>query len=174
MKCIAAMSLNRVIGKENQIPWHYTEDFRFFREKTKNQTIVVGTNTFISMGALPNREILVLTHSILEQEALDALAETKKNCSIRTINSITQIPNDAWICGGSSIYEQTMDLCTELYLTIIHKEVDGDAFLPWFEGDFNLLSSEEVVAEDGITLEFRHYINNLVNSFNPLNHEQVR
>ena len=63
-KAIAAMSLNRVIGNENQIPWHLPEDFKWFKQMTTGQIIVMGRRTFESIGKpLPNRETMVLSRS---------------------------------------------------------------------------------------------------------------
>src|SRR5215472_7105509 len=63
-KAIAAMSLNRVIGVRNTIPWHLPEDFKWFKKMTTGQVIVMGRKTFQSIGKpLPNRTTIVLTHS---------------------------------------------------------------------------------------------------------------
>lgn len=59
---IAAMSLQGVIGKDNQLPWHYPEDLKYFRAKTLGHTVVMGRNTFLSLGKpLPKRRNIVLT-----------------------------------------------------------------------------------------------------------------
>jgi dihydrofolate reductase len=61
-KAIAAMSLNRVIGAGNRIPWHYPEDFKWFREQTLGNIVVMGRKTFESLGKpLANRRNLILT-----------------------------------------------------------------------------------------------------------------
>src|SRR5512136_2712076 len=63
-KAIAAMSLNRVIGAGNKIPWHLPEDFKWFKKMTTGQVIVMGRKTFESIGKpLPNRTTIVLSRS---------------------------------------------------------------------------------------------------------------
>src|ERR1043166_1648570 len=63
-KAIAAMSLNRVIGSGNKIPWHLPEDFKWFKQMTTGQVVVMGRRTFESIGKpLPNRTTIVLTRS---------------------------------------------------------------------------------------------------------------
>jgi len=139
---IAAMSLNRVIGNGNKIPWHLPEDFKWFKATTTGHVIVMGRKTFESIGApLPNRETIVLSRTAFAHPG------------VRTISSLEEIaPSDGdkrvFICGGAQIYEQTLPLCSELYLTLVKREVPGDTFFPKFEDQF------ELVAEIRDTPEF--------------------
>jgi len=139
-KAIAAMSLNRVIGAGNRIPWHLPEDFKWFKKMTIGQVIVMGRKTFESIGKpLPNRTTVVLTRS------------AKPIPGVRTISDLSQLdPSDPalagreiFICGGAQIYQQTLPLCTDLYLTLVQREVEGDTFFPPFEDRFEL--AEEVL-----------------------------
>jgi dihydrofolate reductase len=130
---IAAMSLNRVIGNGNQIPWHLPEDFKWFKAVTSGNVIVMGRKTFESIGKpLPNRETIVLSRSALSFPG------------VKTISSLNELPSLAgdkqvFICGGAQIYEQTLPLCSELFLTLVKREVSGDAFFPEFEDRFELV-----------------------------------
>jgi len=81
---IAAMSINRVIGHHNQLPWHYSQDLQFFKKITTNKVVVMGHNTYKSIGKpLPNRRNVVMTHKSIEgvetfvsiPAMLDALAD---------------------------------------------------------------------------------------------------
>jgi dihydrofolate reductase len=64
---IAAMSSNRVIGENNQLPWHFTEDFKRFKELTTGKIVVMGRNTYMSIGKpLPNRRNIILTSQTIE------------------------------------------------------------------------------------------------------------
>jgi dihydrofolate reductase len=177
MRAIAAMSLNRVIGKDGDIPWRVKEDFKYFKEKTLNQKIVMGRTTFEGVGPLPNREIYVLSHRFPDpyfESNLDLQSMDRTNTKVIPITKLTEIPSDSWICGGASLYEQTLEMCTDVYMTIVHKEVEGDVFMPYFESDFNLVWSHETESTEGTKLTFQRYTNSLINSFNPLNHEQSR
>lgn len=130
---IAAMSLNRVIGNGNQIPWHLPEDFKWFKATTTGHIIVMGRKTFESIGrALPNRETIVLSRSAFSHPG------------VKTIRSLEELPalagdKQVFICGGAQIYEQTLPLCSELFLTLVKREVPGDAFFPRFEDQFDLV-----------------------------------
>src|SRR5687767_12408996 len=121
-KAIAAMSLNRVIGRGNQIPWHLPEDFKWFKKMTTGNIVVMGRKTFESIGKpLPNRETIVVSRGGFTYPG------------VRIAGSLEEIevPTDSrevFICGGAQIYRQALDRCSDLYLTLVKKEVEGDAF----------------------------------------------
>ena len=149
-KAIAAMSLNRVIGAGNRIPWHLPEDFKWFKQMTTGQVIVMGRKTFESIGRpLPNRTTIVLTRS------------AGPIPGVRTVSDLGQIDaagaelagRELFICGGAEIYQQALPLCSDLYLTLVQRVVEGDILFPPFEDDFEL--AEEVLARP----EFKIAIN---------------
>ena len=153
-KAIAAMSENRVIGAANKIPWHLPEDFKWFKKMTTGNVIVMGRKTFESIGKpLPNRETIVLTRGPWQHPG------------VRTISDLAQIDpakeaREIFICGGAQVYEQALPLCSDLYLTLVKRVVEGDAFFPRFEDRF------EPVAEILDCAEFKivHYRNRNVAS----------
>ena len=140
-KAIAAMSLNRVIGDGNRIPWHLPEDFKWFKQITTGQVIVMGRKTFESIGRpLPNRTTIVLTRS------------RGPIPGVRTVADLGQIDGtdpaligrEVYICGGAEVYQQALPLCSDLYLTLVQRVVEGDVVFPPFEGRFELV--EEVLS----------------------------
>ena len=139
-KAIAAMSLNRVIGRGKTIPWHLPEDFKWFKETTMGHVLAMGRRTYESIGRpLPGRETVVLTRNpgsvtgVRTLDSLEALGQAKAYRD-RTI----------FICGGAEIYAQALDQCADLYLTRVKREVEGDAFFPEFESIFD---SGEILRE---------------------------
>jgi|SRR5579862_5241820 len=146
------MSLNRVIGDLNSIPWHLPEDFKWFKRMTVGQVIVMGRKTFESIGRpLPNRETIVLTRAVAAVPG------------VRSVSHLSQIdplaPEFAgrtiFICGGAEVYALALPSCSDLYLTLVQRTVEGDTFFPPFEDHFKLV---ETVME---THEFKilHYRN---------------
>ena len=129
-KAIAAMSLNRVIGNGLEIPWHLPEDFKWFKQATMGEVLVMGRRTFESIGrALPGRETLVLTRgdfSHPEVEVIRSLDDIAPRLEGRT----------CFIAGGAQVYEQALPRCSDLLLTIVQREVEGDVFFPEFENQF--------------------------------------
>jgi dihydrofolate reductase len=136
-KAIAAMSENRVIGAGNKIPWHLPEDFKWFKKMTTGNVIVMGRKTFESIGKpLPNRETVVLSRGQFQFPG------------VRTISDLSQIDpakeaREVFICGGAQIYAQALPLCSDLYLTLVKRVVEGDAFFTQFEDQFEL--AEEIL-----------------------------
>jgi len=131
-KAIAAMSLNRVIGDGNKIPWHLPEDFKWFKQLTTGNVVVMGRKTFESIGKpLPNRETIILSRSQFSFPGVRTVADLRE---IDLANETREV----FICGGAQIYAQALPLCSDLYLTLVKREVEGDAFFPAFEDRFEL------------------------------------
>ncbi len=129
------MSFNRVIGAGSRIPWHLPEDFRWFKKTTTGHVIVMGRKTFESIGKpLPNRVTVVLTRSpqtipgVQMASDLSRIDPADPNLAGREI----------FICGGAQVYRQALPLCSDLYLTLIYRVVEGDVFFPSFEDQFEL------------------------------------
>ena len=146
-KAIAAMSLNRVIGRANGIPWHLPEDFKWFKRMTTGQVVVMGRKTFESIGRpLPNRTTIVLSRSPFIHEG------------VRWARDLSEIhpeqeAGEVFICGGAQIYEQALPLCSDLYLTLVKRTVDGDTFFPAFESEFELKDK----VQEGSEFDILHY-----------------
>lgn len=134
-KAIAAMSQNRVIGQGNTIPWHLPEDFKWFKQTTTGHIIVMGRKTYESIGRLlPNRTTVILSRSDLNVPGAMML----KN--LAALQPATD-GRETFICGGAEIYRQALPLCSDLYLTLVKRSVEGDAFFPPFEDQFELVET---------------------------------
>lgn len=147
IRAIVAMAKNRVIGNGLEIPWHLPEDFKWFKKCTTNQIIVMGKNTWLSLGqkALPNRQNVVISSSLKEANGaivFSSLEEALKHFEGdgRTI----------WIIGGAYLYEKALPLCDEIYLSQINLEPKGDVFFPAFEDNFSL---EEEIPKEGFCVK---------------------
>lgn len=133
---IAAMAPNRVIGYQNQLPRHYSEDLQYFKKTTLNHTVVMGKNTFISLGKpLPQRRNVVITSQpILSLECYpdrtSFLADFKP----------TDPEEQVFIIGGAYTYQSFLPNADLIYLTKIRKNYQGDTFFPSFESDFVCIS----------------------------------
>ena len=141
------MSLNRVIGAGNKIPWHLPEDFKWFKQLTTGNVVVMGRKTFESIGKpLLNRETIILSRSHFNYPG------------VRTVSDLSEIDlahetREVFICGGGQVYAQALPLCSDLFLTLVKREVEGDAFFPAFEGRFDLI--EEI--RDTPDFKILHY-----------------
>jgi dihydrofolate reductase len=130
-KAIAAMAQNRVIGNGPDIPWHLPEDFKFFKATTTGHVVVMGRKTFESIGRpLPNRETIIVSRRRYEYIGVRTV------CALEEID-VNADARDYFICGGGQLYAEALPLCSDLYLTHVHRVVDGDVFFPPFESLFD-------------------------------------
>ena len=139
---IAAVADNRVIGNKNTIPWHMPADFKYFKETTLGKTIVMGLNTFNSIGGkpLPGRKHIILNN--------DPSFVPPENCVVahsieEVIGMVKDVP-EAMICGGASVYKQFLPLAQKLYITEVHAKPEGDTFFP----EVNMAEWKEVKRTD--------------------------
>ena len=121
---VVAMAENRVIGKDNRLPWHFLSDLKHFKQLTMGNTILIGRKTFESIGKpLPGRENFVLSRKKTGDgnvKFFGSFEDALKNVST---------PN-CYIIGGASLYQQSMALVDGIYLTKIHAHYKGDTFYP--------------------------------------------
>ncbi len=129
---IAAMARNRVIGKDNRIPWHLPGDFKWFKQTTLGGVLLMGRHTFESIGRpLPGRDTLILTRSGFTAPG------TRSFPSLPAIqHALALDTRRLWVCGGADIYRQLLPCCTDLYLSLVDAEPEGDAWFPPFEDRF--------------------------------------
>ncbi|QPL53909.1 type 3 dihydrofolate reductase [Vibrio navarrensis] len=128
---IAAMAENRIIGKENQMPWHLPADFAWFKSCTMGKPVVMGRKTFESIGRpLPGRKNIVISRdTALSIEGVSIVH------SIEAALTEAGDSEEVMIIGGGSIYAECLPKADRLYLTFIDANVDGDTQFPeWGEG----------------------------------------
>ncbi len=120
---IAAMDENRLIGAHNSLPWRLPADMQWFRRQTMGKVILMGRNTFASIGKpLPGRQNIVLSRN--HELCLEG-------CSIiHSLDDLREIAGEVMIIGGAEVYELALPLADRLYLTTIAASFDGDAWFP--------------------------------------------
>lgn len=132
MKLIAivAASENNVIGINNDMPWRLPDDFKFFKEKTMGHPMLMGKNTWLSLGGkpLPGREHLIVSRS-LELEIPGVIVFPQIDQAVAYARNGGH--QELYIIGGGSIYEQMLPLTDEILLTRIHTIIgNGQVFFP--------------------------------------------
>lgn len=143
---IVAMSSNRVIGKENQLPWHLPEDLKRFRSITNNNVVVMGRKTHLSIGkVLPNRLNVILSRDTKWYNPIG------DNCVV--CYSVEEVIEkfkyrDLFIIGGSEIYNQFLQHADKIYLTLIDKDFEGDAYFPELDDNWKEVERETLKKED--------------------------
>ena len=144
---IVAMAANRVIGRDNALPWRLPDDLRRFKRLTLGHTLVMGRKTWESIGRpLPGRAILVVTR----QERYDTPAGVSVARSVEEALEIAQ-GDEVFIAGGEEIFRQTIGRADRLYLTRIDKDFPGDTFFPEFDPErFRLVEREDHEATEEV------------------------
>lgn len=143
---IWAMSRNRVIGRNNALPWHLSEDLRYFKRVTMGKPIIMGRKTWESIGRpLPGRTNIVITRDQNFQAAGVRVVHSLDD-ALRLAEHIGVIEGaeEAVVIGGAEIYALALPKAERLYLTQVHAEVDGDAWFP----EFDLSLWQELARED--------------------------
>ena len=140
------MAENRVIGAGGSIPWHLPADFRWFKQATMGQILVMGRRTFESIGRpLPGRETVVLSRSGFTAPGTRSVADEAALAA-----AVDDDPRDVWVAGGAEIYALLLPRCSDLFLTRVKSTVRGDAFFPPFEDRF--IPVAEVMDNDEFTV----------------------
>lgn len=142
ISAIVAMAANRVIGCAGRLPWHLPSDLQRFKRLTMGQTLLMGRQTFVSIGRpLPGRRTILLsrnpTVSAAGCEVVDNL-----DAALRLATGAREL----FICGGAEVYRQTLPRVERIYLTELEQEFAGDVYFPEIPpADFSQVYSENVV-----------------------------
>ncbi len=141
---IAAMTKDRVIGFNNKLPWAIKEELQYFKNITLNHVLVMGKNTFASLGykSLPKRFSIVISSSLSNEfgDNVIIVKNIDEALNFITIKNIAEV----MIIGGAKIYEQFIPIADNLYLSIIKDNYPGDTFFPSYaENQFKLEQSLE-------------------------------
>ncbi len=146
---IVAMDSNRVIGKDNQLPWRLPRELQYVKKTTMGHPIILGRKNYEAIGRpLPGRRNIVMTRDVDYQAEGCEIAH-----SVEEVYQLCEGEEEIFIFGGEEIYKLFLDRTDKLYMTVIHHSFDGDTFFP--EIDFN--EWEEISVEQGITDEKNPY-----------------
>ncbi len=141
---IAAMAKNRVIGKDNQMPWHLPTDFAWFKKCTMGKPVVMGRKTYDSIGRpLPGRiNIVISRDESLTIEGVSCVS------SIEQALELVKNHDEVMIIGGGSIYQACLPMADRLYLTFIDLDIQGDTQFPDWGKGWNKSYSESYPADE--------------------------
>lgn len=147
LSLIVAHADNRVIGHNNQLPWHLPEDLKRFKKLTMGHHIIMGRKTYESLGRLlPGRTTVIVTrdpaYKVEGAKVVHSIPEALAACAG---------DSEPFLIGGAELYLQGFAHVTRLYLTRVFAKVGGDAFFPELEmADWELISEEANVSENGL------------------------
>ncbi|TDT37858.1 dihydrofolate reductase [Halospina denitrificans] len=134
---IVAMSRNRVIGRNNALPWYLPEDLRYFKQVTYGKPIIMGRKTQESIGRpLPGRQNLVVTRDPhWQRDGVTVVNSLDEALSRAEAQAYIDGGEERVVIGGSQIYAEALPVADRLYMTEVHAEVEGDTFFPEVDWD---------------------------------------
>lgn len=138
---IAAMSINRVIGLNNTLPWRIPEELQHFKQVTMGKPMIMGRKTFDSIGRrlLPGRKTIILTRDT----DLSGEGFTVVHSIAEALAAAGDVP-EVMVVGGAGVYKEFLPIADRLYLTVIPQEYSGDAFFPELDqSTWQLMSEQE-------------------------------
>ncbi|MWN06160.1 type 3 dihydrofolate reductase [Gilliamella sp. Pas-s95] len=131
LSIIVAMAHNRVIGLNNQMPWHLPADLAWFKKNTINKPVIMGRKTFESIGRpLPNRHNIIISRQAAIGSHTIPHVSWVQSIEAAILLAQTRHVDEAFIIGGGNIYQQALPLVDRLYLTHIDAELQGDTYFP--------------------------------------------
>ena len=159
LSLIVAMSDNRVIGHNNQLPWHLSADLKNFKARTLGKPIIMGRKTFESLpGVLPGRPHIVISRQQGYSLPADCYLVNSLEDAIGKAHSLlADDSGEAVIIGGGEIYKAALELVETLYITEVHIEVKGDTFFPAVDLDV-WQETDRVDCQNEIGYSFVEYI----------------
>jgi dihydrofolate reductase len=128
LSIIVAAAQNNVIGNQNKLIWHISEDLQYFKKLTLEHVVIMGRKTFESIGRpLPKRCNIVISGNVSyrTEGCIVARSLDEATAFAKSYNS-----GEAFIIGGGSIYREAINLVDKVYLTRIHKDYEGDVYFP--------------------------------------------
>jgi len=152
---LVAHDPNRVIGLNNDLPWHIPEDLAYFKKMSMGKAMVMGRKTYESIGRpLPGRLSIIVTRNaaytaegaVVVHNLSDAIARAE------------EYAEEVMIIGGAEIFRAALGIADRLYITYIQKQYEGDTFFPSYGPEWKLIStSQDHITEDEIAYSFLVY-----------------
>ncbi len=151
LNIIVACAVNRVIGRAGKLPWKIPEDWDYFLKQTKGGTVIFGRKTFEEFNhPFPECRTVVLTRNPdWKSEGVIVAPSLEEG-----IDKAQAFDGEIWISGGQQVYEQAISLADTLYLTLVHDEVQGDAFFPAWETYFPKIISQNESSNENYRYTF--------------------
>lgn len=155
LSLIVAVAKNNVIGRNNSLIWHLPEDLKRFKKITSGKTIIMGKNTFDSLGrVLPNRKHVVLCNNgvvDVDNENVEVLDD------ISLIDKYINDDNENFVIGGATIYRLLIGKVDKMYITRINEEFEGDVYFPEIiEKEWEIIEREKGLKDEKNPFDYEY------------------
>ena len=152
---LVAHDPNRVIGVNNELPWHIPEELAYFKKVSMGKAMIMGRKTFESIGRpLPGRLNIIITRN----EEYTAEGTVVAHDLREAIEKAKEFSDEIMIIGGAEIFRLAIGIADRLYITLIQKHFEGDTFFPSYGVEWDLVSSsEDQFSKEGISYTYLVY-----------------
>ena len=158
---IVAASENNVIGRNNQLPWYLPGDLQYFKAMTLGKPVIMGRKTFESIGKpLPGRDNIVISRQAnYAAQGIKLVSSLAAAIDLGTSINLINGGQEVMIIGGAQIYAESLALADRVYLTRVHRHVEGDAFFPELESEqWTEVAREDVAAAEPNPFDFSYLV----------------
>ncbi|MDO7084351.1 type 3 dihydrofolate reductase [Pseudocolwellia sp. AS88] len=145
LSMVVATANNRVIGKDNDMPWHLPADLAYFKKTTLGKPVIMGRKTYESIGRpLPGRQNIVISRDInYKAEGVETV--TSVDAALALVSEVEEV----MVIGGGAIYQHCLPAADRLYITHIEAEIEGDTQFPFYDTNiWKKVSSSKYLADD--------------------------
>ena len=157
LSLICAMAENRVIGKDNSLPWRLSDDLKYFKRVTMGHCIIMGRKTWESIGrVLPGRtNIVISANRDFQADGARVVHSLEEAIKLAESISLSEGSDEAFVIGGAGLYRSALPLAQRFHLTRVHAEVDGDTYLTEFdEAEWDEVSRQDFVRSESNSFDF--------------------
>ncbi|MDO4190419.1 MAG: dihydrofolate reductase [Bacteroidales bacterium] len=155
LSIIVAIANNHVIGGNNTLLWHISNDLKRFKQLTSGHTVVMGRKTYES---LPFKPLKGRTNIVISRTATFDGTIAARNIDEALAQAKATGDNEVFVIGGEEIYKQLMPLADKLYITQVMHDFNGDAFFPEIDNTWAIEEQSEMQHDDNANLDY-YFIN---------------
>jgi dihydrofolate reductase len=151
---IVAIAANSAIGKNNDLLWHISSDLKRFKKITVGRTVIMGKKTYES---LPKRPLADRVNIVITDDPDDNFPGCITVRSVEEALSHIRTDEESFVIGGASVYRQFLPVADRLYLTLVHKDFEGDVFFPEIDfREWDVVSSEDLPFDDNLGFSYSY------------------
>ncbi len=149
LSILVATAKNRVIGKNNALPWHLPADLKHFKALTMGHPIIMGRKTYESIGRLLSGRTNVIVTRQKAYQVAGAITANSIDDALKVCQAGVEGNDEVFLIGGAELYRQTLELCDRMYITEIQRDFDGDTYFPAFDmEEWKEITREKNFSED--------------------------
>ena len=152
---IAAIGENRELGKDNKLLWHLPEDLKYFNQKTKGHVVIMGYNTFRSLGKPLHDRINIVLSDDPKSKISGCIVAGSLEDALQISNQKEKI--EIFVVGGAMVYAGTLAMADRLYLTLVNGKYDADVYFPDFS-DFKMIKESQEYSSRGHKFKFTEWV----------------